>query len=123
MPETPSMMLPAMPPLSCDSHMHIFGPPQRYKGAPGRSYTPSDMPMTMYAAAVASLGFQRLVFVQPSAYGTDNSCLLDAMVQRPNSRAIVVIDLDISDDELRAMDASGVRGIRLNLMTPRLPDL
>lgn len=123
MPANSPTALPAMPPLSCDCHMHIFGPPERYKGSPARTYTPTDMPMTRYNAAVASLGFQRLVFVQPSAYGADNSCLLDAMARRPNTRAVAVIDVDIGDDQLQAMDRAGVRGIRLNLMTPRFPDM
>jgi predicted TIM-barrel fold metal-dependent hydrolase len=103
--------------------MHVFGPTAVYPGAPDRTYTPMDKPLAGYDASVASLGFQRLVFVQPSAYGTDNRCLLDAMKIRPNTRAVAVIDPAIGDDELRSMDAAGVRGIRLNLMTPRLPDL
>ncbi len=122
MSENPSTPLGVVQPLSCDCHMHIFGPPERYRGAPERTYTPTEMPMTKYDDAVASLGFQRLVFVQPSAYGTDNSCLLDAMAKRPNTRAVAVIDLDIDDQQLRSMDRAGVRGIRLNLKTPRFPD-
>ncbi len=112
-----------VPPLSCDCHMHIFGPPERYKGSPDRMYTPTDMPMTVYDREVGSLGFDRLVFVQPSAYGDDNSCLLDAMAERPDTtRAIVVVDPSTGDDELRILDKAGVRGIRLNLKTPRYPD-
>ena len=112
-----------LPPLSCDSHMHIFGPADRYKGSADRMYTPVDMPMSVYDREVGSLGVDRLVFVQPSAYGEDNSCLFDAMKLRPDStRAIVVVDPDLGDDELRKMDKAGARGIRLNLKTPRYPD-
>lgn len=111
------------PPLSCDCHMHIFGPADRYKGSPDRMYTPIDMPMTVYDREVGSLGFDRLVFVQPSAYGVDNACLFDAMEKRGDTtRAIVVIDPELGDDELRKMDKAGARGIRLNLKTPRYPD-
>ncbi len=114
---------PLVPPLSCDCHMHIFGPPERYKGSPDRMYTPVDMPMGIYDRDVGSLGFDRLVFVQPSAYGTDNSCLLDAMKQRPDTaRAIVVVDPETGEDEIRALDKAGARGIRLNLKTPRYPN-
>jgi predicted TIM-barrel fold metal-dependent hydrolase len=103
--------------------MHVFGPPEHYKGSSDRMYTPVDMPMSAYDREVGSLGFDRLVFVQPSAYGTDNSCLFDAMKQRPDTtRAIVVIDPATGEDELREMDKAGARGIRLNLKTPRHPD-
>src|SRR5581483_5314971 len=94
-----------VPPLSCDSHMHIFGPPERYKGSSDRMYTPVDMPISVYDREVGALGFDRLVWVQPSAYGTDNSCLLDAMALRPDTtRAVAVIDPDLGDDELRKLD-------------------
>ena len=100
-----------VPPLSCDCHMHIFGPADRYKGSADRMYTPIDMPMTTYEREVGALGFDRLVWVQPSAYGVDNSCLLDAMKLRPDtSRAIVVIDPDLGED--RGGGRSGAGGDR-----------
>jgi len=114
---------PIVPPLSCDCHVHIFGPPARYKGSLDRMYTPLDMPMDVYDREVGSLGFHRLVFVQPSAYGTDNSCLLDAMRQRTETaRAIVVVGPETGREEIQAMDKAGARGIRLNLKTPRYTD-
>jgi predicted TIM-barrel fold metal-dependent hydrolase len=67
----------------------------------------------------ATLGVDRVVFTQPSIYGVDNSAILDAMAalnaERANrARCVVAISLDISDDELAALDKSGVRGVRLN---------
>ena len=112
---------PALPPLSCDSHMHVFGPPAIYPGAPGRLYSPTDMPFASYLPVAARLGLHRVVLVQPSAYGTDNRCMLDTLRQHPGiSRGVAVIDPAISDDELEAMHALGVRAVRLNLMTPRV---
>ena len=114
-----------IPPLSCDSHMHVFGPPSRYPGAPTRQYSPTEMPLARYAPIARALGLERVVLVQPSAYGADNSCLLDTLrdasnQQRDSMRAIVVIDEETTDEALDAMHALGVRGARLNLMSPRV---
>ena len=111
-----------IPPLACDCHMHVFGPPAKYPGAPGRLYSPTDMPLSRYTPMARRLGLERVVLVQPSAYGTDNRCLLDTLREHPvNMRAIAVIDTaSISDAELDAMHALGVRGTRLNLLTPRI---
>ena len=118
MPETPDV-----PPLSCDSHMHVFGPPDRYPGAPSRLYSPTDMPFDRYVPVAAKLGLERVVFVQPSAYGTDNRCMLDTMAAlEGRARGVVVVEPDISDSELARMHDVGVRAVRLNLMTPRVDD-
>ena len=60
-----------------------------------------------------------MVFTQPSVYGIDNSAILNGMAAlnagTPNrARAVVAITLDMNDDELAALDAEGVRGVRLN---------
>src|SRR3546814_9457481 len=56
--------------------------------------------------------------VQPSAYGSDNRCMLDAMKHLGESvRGVVVIDKATSPAELASMYASGVRGVRVNLET------
>lgn len=112
--------LPAIPPGACDSHMHVFGPPERYPGAPSRLYSPTLMPFEAYAPIARRLGLSRVVLVQPSAYGTDNRAMLDTMRERPGMRGVVVIEPAIADSELDAMHALGVRGVRLNLMSPRV---
>ena len=57
-----------------------------------------------------------MVFTQPSVYGTDNSAILDAMAEIPDrARAVVALDMSVTDDELAEMDRIGVRGVRLNL--------
>lgn len=112
-----------VPPGSCDCHMHVFGPPERYKGAPDRSYDPRERRLSDYEDLAGTLGFERVVFVQPSAYGTDNACLLDALRVRPETaRAVVVIGEEHDASALRALHEAGARGARLNLMTPRVTD-
>jgi predicted TIM-barrel fold metal-dependent hydrolase len=62
------------------------------------------------------LGIDRVVFTQPSVYGTDNSAILDAMARIPDrARAVVAIDSAIDDRGLSELDSLGARGIRLNL--------
>ncbi len=103
--------------------MHVFGPPDLYPGSPGRTYTPSLMPLAAYQRVAEGLGLQRVVFVQPSAYGTDNRALLDTLGDgSPSMRGIVVIDDSFDAAALAAMHRVGVRGIRLNLMSPRITD-
>ena len=60
-----------------------------------------------------------MVFTQPSVYGVDNLAILNGMAAlnaetANRARAVVAITMDISDDELVALDRSGVRGVRLN---------
>src|ERR1700677_2541077 len=82
----------SVPPLACDCHMHVFGAVERYPGAPGRTYTPSLKPLAAYRTVTDRPRLQRVVLVQPSAYGTDNRALLDTLGEgAPTMRAIVVI--------------------------------
>ena len=113
-PRKPNIVLPRG---SIDTHVHVFEP--GYPRSPGRGYNPPDSTLADLKHLHATLGIDRVVFTQPSIYGTDNSAILDAMsalnAETPNrARAVVAITMDISDDELAALDASGVRGVRLN---------
>lgn len=57
-----------------------------------------------------------MVFVQPSAYGRDNACMLDAMRQiGTGCKGIVDIDENISDAEIARLNDAGVRGVRINV--------
>ena len=57
----------------------------------------------------------RLVLVQPSPYGTDNRCLLDALLELGDrGRGIAVIGSDTAPGALRGMHEAGVRGVRVN---------
>jgi 2-pyrone-4,6-dicarboxylate lactonase len=103
--------------------MHVFGPPDRYRGASGRTCTPSLKPMDEYRRVSERLGLRRVVLIQPSAYGTDNRCLFDTMrAGSATMRAIVVIGETADAAALEIMHRIGVRGIRLNLTSPRITD-
>src|SRR5882757_3221594 len=103
---------------STDCHVHIIGPQAKYPMAPNRPYTPPEASVAQLKAMHARLGISRTVLVQPSFYGTDNSCMLDALKELGNSaRGVAVVAPNVSEAVLRDMDAKGVRGIRLNLET------
>ena len=100
-----------------DCHVHVFGPYDRFPLPADRPYTPPAASVAELRAMHAALGIERAVVVAASPYGTRNGALLDALAALGESgRGVVAIDpAAISDDELRAMDASGVRGARVNL--------
>ena len=60
-----------------------------------------------------------MVVVQPSIYGTDNACTLDAVARfgRERAVAVAVIDETFDDAALRRLDEAGVRGVRFNLVS------
>lgn len=105
------------PPGGCDAHFHVFGPAQRYPYASDLRYAPPLAPLDEFFALAEKLGLSRFVFVQPSAYGRDNRCMLDAMreVGTEKCRGIADIDENAPDAELARLDALGVRGVRINL--------
>ena len=109
-----------VPPGACDCHVHVFGPAARFPFAPERTYTPPDASIEELLALQKRLGFERVVIVQPSVYGTDNSCTLDALKKLGRrARGVAVID---STSDLSQMQKAGVRGVRVNLQTSGLDD-
>ncbi len=106
----------AVPVDACDCHHHIYDPVRfAYQPTDVRNQPPSTV--DCYRLLQKRLGTSRNVIIQPSAYGTDNRCTLDALQQmgKENTRAVVVIDDSISDEELKNMNELGVRGIRFNI--------
>jgi predicted TIM-barrel fold metal-dependent hydrolase len=105
-------------PGATDCHVHIIGPMDKYPMVEQRAYTPPQASVAQLKAMHAKLGITRTVLVQPSFYGTDNSCMLDALKELGNSaRGVAVVAPNVSDAVLHDMDAKGVRGVRLNLET------
>jgi len=114
-----------VPPSACDCHTHIFGDPIRFPMTPSRVYTPEPALADEMRTLHRALHMDRVVVVQPSIYGTDNTCTLDAVKQLGSrARAIAVIDVETKgpDSMLADLDAAGVRGIRLNLETSGIAD-
>jgi predicted TIM-barrel fold metal-dependent hydrolase len=106
----------AMPSGACDSHVHVFEAAARYPSVDAPHYTLPDGSLDKLERMTDILGLQRFVIVQPSYYGTDNSCMLDALgTAGARARGVAMVGDDCTDEELHAMHARGVRALRLDL--------
>ena len=105
------------PPKSCDSHFHVFGPPEVFPFLSTHEYTPPAAPLEHYAKMIAVIGIERAVVVQPSVHGLDNSATLDA-IKNSNGRfrGVGRIDDKTPKAELRRLHESGIRSVRFNLL-------
>jgi len=110
--ETPTLKAPVN---GCDCHMHIYD--SRFPISPTATLKPADAHVSDYRLLQRRIGTRRNVVVTPSTYGTDNSCSLDAIEQiGSTARGVAVVDLSVSDAELRRLSDRGFRGIRFNLV-------
>ncbi len=99
-----------------DSHVHVFDAGAAV--APGH-YRPASRPLADIEQLAQAHGVSRLVLVQPSVYGTDNTVLLNALrAGQGRHRGVVVLPPSVDDAALAAMHALGVRGVRFNLVSP-----
>lgn len=106
----------AAPPGTCDTHMHVYGPAKRYPEAPTSRLTPPDAPLSEYRKVMARLGVARVVVVQPSSYGFDNNCTLDAVAELGDAaRAVVVVGSDEREADLARLTGLGARGVRFHM--------
>ncbi|MFJ5227396.1 amidohydrolase family protein [Streptomyces sp. NPDC088400] len=106
-----------LPPGTVDSHCHVFGPQAEFPFAPERKYTPCDGGKEQLFALRDHLGISRNVIVQATCHGADNSAMVDALHSADGrARGVATVRPDVSDAELRALDAAGVRGVRFNFL-------
>ena len=101
------------PPLAADCHIHVYD--SRFPTAPNAILLPPDAHIDSYLIVQRRLGTARTVLVQPSTYGTDNRCMLQALARMgAAARGVAVVDVEVTVAELRRLAAAGVRGIRFN---------
>jgi predicted TIM-barrel fold metal-dependent hydrolase len=105
------------PPGSCDCHVHVVGPKQRFPLPRERAYTPRDAPVGALASLLQRLRLTRTVVVQPSFYGTDNACTLNAIARLDDARGVAVLPAETGQAELDSLHAQGIRGLRVNVAT------
>ncbi|MBM3605830.1 MAG: amidohydrolase [Alphaproteobacteria bacterium] len=111
------MTVAQLPAGTWDTHVHVFEP-DRFPYAEKRSYTPGAATLDDLCERHRRWGVASCVLVQPSVYGTDNACLLDALSRLgPAGRGVAVIDpTKVSDEALADLEAAGVVGLRVNLV-------
>jgi D-galactarolactone isomerase len=105
----------AAPKGACDTHMHFYN--AAFPTAPTALMTPPDAVVDDYRALQKRLGLERVVVVQPSTYGLDNSCQLAAMqVFGENARGVMAVDTSTPDAELQRLTRLGARGARFHML-------
>jgi 2-pyrone-4,6-dicarboxylate lactonase len=105
-----------MPPGACDSHVHVFESATRYPSVSTPHYTLPDGSLSQLQHMTEVLALRRFVIVQPSYYGTDNSCMVDALsAAGTRARGVAMVGESCTDEELHAMHVRGVRAQRLDL--------
>lgn len=114
-----------VPSGACDTHFHVFEPGYAPVGDP--QYTFPDGTLDQYLELTQFLGIDRMVIVQPTYYGEDNSLTLDTLDRLgERARGVVRVTESVSSAELDAMHRRGVRAIRLDLFARKnwpLPEL
>jgi len=106
-----------LPPGTCDTHVHIWGPFDRYPLARGAPYTPPERTREDLVALHARLGVEHAVIVQTTVYGSDNRAMLDAIAASGGKwRGVALVDESFGDAECRALHEGGVRGVRFGFV-------
>lgn len=113
-PSKPTFVAPAG---AVDAHCHVFGPGDEFPFAPERKYTPCDASKQQLWDLRDYLGFTRNVIVQATCHGADNRALIDALNHSNDmARGVATVKASVTDAELEAMHAAGVRGVRFNFV-------
>ncbi len=100
-----------------DCHVHVFDADAPLHA--GSHYRPQTRSLAEIEGIAAAQGVGRLVLVQPSVYGSDHRVMLRALAaQAGRHRGVAVLAADVADTELDALHAAGVRGVRINRVSP-----
>jgi 2-pyrone-4,6-dicarboxylate lactonase len=107
-----------LPPSSCDSHFHVFGPHAVFPFAANRPFTPHDAPKEALLELHEFLGFERGVFVQSTCHGSDHAVLIDLLAATGGRyRGVALLTPATAPEEVKRLDAAGVCGVRLHFVS------
>jgi predicted TIM-barrel fold metal-dependent hydrolase len=119
-PHSAGLNLPSrpLPENACDSHMHVFHP--RFPPSAHWKHQPPHADVAMYRRLQQRLGTSRVVVVNPSTFGTDNACTLNAVHQLgEHARGVAVVGHEVTDAELDQLAVQRVCGLRVNFVSPQ----
>jgi predicted TIM-barrel fold metal-dependent hydrolase len=106
-----------VPAGACDCHTHIFDPGE-FPYAASRPYTPETASIADVRALHRALHIDRVVISQPTVYGTDHTCTLNAIKQLGrNARGVAAFAPDTSSEELDRLHRGGMRGLVVHKMS------
>jgi 2-pyrone-4,6-dicarboxylate lactonase len=104
-----------LPAGACDTHLHVYGPFDRYPLVAERGYDP-DPHSTLddYLRTHRALGLERAVIVTGSGNGTNNRITLDALTRMDGKfKGLALLDPAITDSELLKLKEGGFTGFRI----------
>ena len=94
--------------------MHIIE--RRFQSRKEAPHFEGDATVSEYRAVQERTGLARAIVVQPTHYGTDNTCLLFALDELgKDARGVAVVNPSVTESELRDLNNGGVRGIRCRM--------
>jgi predicted TIM-barrel fold metal-dependent hydrolase len=113
-PKKPGIVLPKG---AIDTHVHVFE--DKYWLSPTRGYNPPQSTLDDLKHLHATLGIERVVFTQPSPYGTDNSAISEGVAALNSAtpgraKMVVAVGADVTEAQIAELDKQGACGVRLN---------
>lgn len=101
-----------------DCHVHVIDPVS-FPYNKAVTYKPSGQEIgttAQFGQVMASYGVKHALLVQPnSGYENDNSCMLDAIANGEGRfKGIAIVDLDIGNAALKALQERGIVGAAVN---------
>jgi 2-pyrone-4,6-dicarboxylate lactonase len=106
-----------LPLNACDTHVHVFGPYDRFPFPHAHQNKPAEAPKEKLFALHQQLGITRCVIVQSMVHGLDNEVVEDAMAASAgNYLGVALVKPDVNHTELRRLAAAGFRAVRFNFM-------
>jgi predicted TIM-barrel fold metal-dependent hydrolase len=98
-----------------DTHFHIID--FRFPVTENQGFMPPSFPVEAYRQRTAGLGIVAGVVVTGSFQNFDTTFLRDALAKfGPTFVAVAQLPADMPDAEILALDAIGVRGVRINMV-------
>jgi predicted TIM-barrel fold metal-dependent hydrolase len=97
-----------------DSHLHVIDP--RFPLVANQGYLPEPFTVEDYRAATTGLDLVGGAVVSGSFQAFDQTYLVDALARLgPGFVGVTQLRGDETDEEIRSLDAAGVRAVRFNL--------
>ena len=118
MPDRPTIPMDIFDEPKIDCHAHVIDPASFPYGK-DVAYKPSAQEVGTTAQFIEVMrchGVRHALLVQPnSGYGSDNSCMLDAVAKREGRfKGIAIVDLDAEVATLKELRSRGVIGVAVN---------
>ncbi len=113
----PSIPQLRLPHGACDTHVHVFGPSDRFPYDKDAPFVPHDAPKEALFAMHARIGIERCVMVQSTCHGFDNGAIAEAIEAKPGSYlGVALAPVSADDAALARLASQGFRGLRFNFM-------